>query len=603
MKRIFSILFLSLCFASAAHATTWYVRTDGGTATECTGKANAPYPGSGKGKACAYNHPFYLVTNNTDGSKFAWKIAGGDTVQFEDVGPYYIGQALKGVGQSWLACVGDNLDCVLPALPAGTAAKPTRFLGKNAGSCHTAGHTGTLNPTQWIGLNADFWMLSIMDTSNVDVECFDFTQPDQCSMGGTGFLPHDQICSNGVNNFVKHGLMLSYLTGQGPSNAKVADLSIHGLGGEAISGGKMNKAAGDVMNLTDIYLYGNGGAGFDSDAGGCGNSCESVGTVNIAHWVVNWNGCVEVKPNGGTIGGKGYTDCTDQSHSGYGDGFTMIAEGNSTWNISDISVNWNTQDGFDGLHMGDDPTTTPLVNISRLSAQGNMGQQIKTGGDITLRNSWVNTNCRRLAYPFAGNPADYNKVLGDFCRAGPIGNAIQLLDGRYAIIQNNTTLGYSHTMWAFLCVEGQKCGRGTKVVFQNNLNYGTQDPNSGDIATPAGLYFGEDQFAITNPFANPGSAIDHNLWFGVRGTGPFRACPQDIHEKNAVCKDPLLMGEVQTGKEQDGLTPFPRANSPALKAGAAITGITADFTGAPHSTPPAIGAFSSPAGAGLQSHR
>jgi hypothetical protein len=33
-------------------ATTYYVRTDGGSASQCTGLVNAPYPGSGTGQAC-----------------------------------------------------------------------------------------------------------------------------------------------------------------------------------------------------------------------------------------------------------------------------------------------------------------------------------------------------------------------------------------------------------------------------------------------------------------------------------------------------------------------------------------------------------------------
>ncbi|GGG69958.1 hypothetical protein GCM10011585_10100 [Edaphobacter dinghuensis] len=595
MKKILLSLFLVLSCVSA-HAKTWYIRTDGGTATQCTGLVNAAYSGSGTAQPCAYNHPFYLVTNNVDTTPFAWKIAGGDTVQFEDVGPYYIGQGFNGLGQSWLACASDNLDCVLPNLPAGTAGNPTRFLGKNAGSCHTAGHTGTLNPTQWIGLNGDFWMLSIQNTSYVDVECFDFTQPDQCSMGGTGFLPADQVCSNGVNNYVKHGLMLSYLTGQGPSNSTVSDLSIHGLSNEAVSGGKMNQSASDVMNLSDIYIYGNGGAGFDSDAGNCGNSCESVGTVNINHWIVNWNGCVEVKPNGGTIGGNGYTDCTDQSHSGYGDGFTMIAEGNSTWNVSDISVNWNTQDGFDGLHMGDDPTTNPVVNITRLSAQGNMGQQLKTGGSIKLTNSWFNGNCRRLSTPFAPNPNGYNAQLGDFCRAGPISIAIQLLDGRSSTIENNTSVGYSQTMWAFLCVEGQTCSTATQVVFLNNLNFGINDPDSGDNPVPAGMYFGESPFAVTDPFANQGSSISHNLWYGVRGAAPFGTCPQDVtYETNAVCANPKLVAET----DYDNINPALTASSPAIGAGIPITGMATDFADASRPVSnPSIGAFEYGSGTG-----
>jgi hypothetical protein len=85
---------------TAGPGTTWYIRKDGGTASECTGKTNAAYSGSGINQACAFNHPFFLLTNNVDNSPFKWKIAGGDTVPFADVGPYYLGEQLNGMG--WL---------------------------------------------------------------------------------------------------------------------------------------------------------------------------------------------------------------------------------------------------------------------------------------------------------------------------------------------------------------------------------------------------------------------------------------------------------------------------------------------------------------------
>ena len=48
--------------AHATHAaTTYYVRTDGGDASQCTGRADAAYPGSGTGQACAWKHPFYAL--------------------------------------------------------------------------------------------------------------------------------------------------------------------------------------------------------------------------------------------------------------------------------------------------------------------------------------------------------------------------------------------------------------------------------------------------------------------------------------------------------------------------------------------------------------
>ncbi|WP_460815069.1 hypothetical protein, partial [Luteimonas pelagia] len=59
-----------LAWGSAQAATTFHVRADGGSASQCTGRADAPYPGSGTGQACAWRSPETALAN----------IAGGDTV-------------------------------------------------------------------------------------------------------------------------------------------------------------------------------------------------------------------------------------------------------------------------------------------------------------------------------------------------------------------------------------------------------------------------------------------------------------------------------------------------------------------------------------------
>ncbi|MEO6911121.1 MAG: hypothetical protein ABI158_09375, partial [Edaphobacter sp.] len=115
MKRIILSLFLALTCVSA-HAATWYIRTDGGTSAQCNGHTNAALAGA-TGANCALSNPFYLVTDNTTGAAFSWTfsglggaVAGGDTIQFEDVGPYYMGETLNGLGTHWIACGTDGSD-------------------------------------------------------------------------------------------------------------------------------------------------------------------------------------------------------------------------------------------------------------------------------------------------------------------------------------------------------------------------------------------------------------------------------------------------------------------------------------------------------------
>jgi hypothetical protein len=90
-----------------SQGTTWYIRADGGTNTQCTGKTNAAYPGSGTNQACAFNHPFQML--NYDGTWTSFK--GGDTIQFADSGSasqtYYMGEQNSGIGNDWHSQLGD----------------------------------------------------------------------------------------------------------------------------------------------------------------------------------------------------------------------------------------------------------------------------------------------------------------------------------------------------------------------------------------------------------------------------------------------------------------------------------------------------------------
>ena len=55
MRHILTSISLGLLFAGAANAqTTYFVRNDGGTPAQCTGKVDAPYPGTGLAQPCAF---------------------------------------------------------------------------------------------------------------------------------------------------------------------------------------------------------------------------------------------------------------------------------------------------------------------------------------------------------------------------------------------------------------------------------------------------------------------------------------------------------------------------------------------------------------------
>jgi hypothetical protein len=573
--------------APAAAGVTWYIRLDGGSNTQCTGTTNAAYAGTGLNQPCAYNHPFQMLTYSG-----TWTaLHGGDTIQFEDQGPYLMGEENQGVGTDWHAQIGTICptpngfggDCVLPIFPSGTASDPTRIVGANSGSCHNAAHTGLVNPTVLEGSGwGAFAVLDFQGTNYVTASCLEITQPDTCTrLGNNGGQ-----CGS-TNNYVSFaGIILEYQTAQGPSNLTLQDIAVVGLSANGILGSYVNTLSADVMTASDIYIIGNGTSGWNGDGGGCGTSCESVGTMNLSYIEVDWNGCVAVKPYNTNVPStqNAYTDCYDDNSAGYGDGFVQIAAGNLTLNVVHSHFRWNTQDGFDSLHLSDDVTTSPSVHLYDSWSEGNEGQTFKLGAGSASSaiNNVSISNCRVMgtASNFPLNPSGWDAGLSDFCRAAGDQWAFQLNNGTAVTLENNTSVGYGTTMYDFECAYGApNCAtNGATIVFVNNISKGYPDPGTGVQAS--GMYFGAG-----NPFATAGSVMTNNLWDTLQTGCPASATA--AYEKKPVCSDPLLVGESNINAINPGLT----SRSPAIGAGLAISGITTDYNGSTRPNPPALGAF------------
>jgi hypothetical protein len=583
--------------ATSGTGTTWYIRQDGGTNTQCTGKTNAAYPGSGTTQACAFNHPFQML--NSSGGWAAMK--GGDTIQFADPSnvshTYFIGEENNGVGTDWHnnqlsnicptanSAAGAGADCVLPILPSGTKASPTRVIGQNAGSCHTAGHTGLVNPTILSGINGVGYVLSVQATNYVSLSCIEVTQPDTCTANyNFGISGHCASSSNFVNGA---GLMLGYLGNKGPSNFTLQDFSAVGIAVTGIQGSHINTASTDVFNASDVYVIGNGLSGWDGDGGGCTTNCETVGTMNLSYVDVEWNGCVAVKPYVSTVGGNGFNYCHGQEDGGYGDGFVQVAAGNMTLNVTHGIFKYNTQDGFDSLHLSDDPKTSPSINISDSWSEGNGGQTFKLGAGTasTAINNVSISNCRILsdstAFAAYNNPKGWVALdSADTCRAGGDEWAFQLNNGTTVTLENNTSVGYGTTMYDVECsIADPNCAaNGAKFIFKNNISMGF--PDAGDSNQLAsGIYLGAGDV-----FANAGSAINNNLWYNMNTGCPDNGIPE---EKTAICADPRLTSESNI----NAIVPTLTSSSPAIGAGVSLSNVTTDFNGTARPNPPAVGAY------------
>jgi hypothetical protein len=580
--------------AQTGPGTIWHIRQDGGNNVQCTGTTNAPYPGSGTGVACAYNHPYQMLSWQGDWTAFA----AGDTMEFDDpptnTTPYYIGEQNGGLGSDWNAQIGKVCPqpnssaaagalCILPILPNGVTIR-----GQNYGSCHTPGHTGLVNPTILSGLNGVFTVLFAQGTSGVTISCIEVTQPDTCTSAGAGYGPGQ--CT-GTSNYVGYaGLMLAYQTNQGPANMTLTDFAVVGTSNRGIQGSHLNLASTDTFTASDIYLIGNGQSGWDGDGGGCNNACESVGTMNLSYMDIEWNGCMAVKPY--NIGltpeqnTNGFNYCYGQNTQGYGDGFVQIAAGNLTMNVTHSLFKYNTQDGFDGAHLSDDPTTAPSTNISSSWSEGNAGQTFKigAGASSTAINNVSISNCHILSQPssFPNNPPGWITLdSGDTCRASGDQWALTLRANTSITLENNTSVGYGTVMYDLECSLFVTNCNGATFVFTNNISKGYPDPaNAGQLAS--GFYFGpggSGQPAVSSAIAT----ASNNLWNTMRTGCPDNALPG---ETNYVCADPLLAGESNI----DAINPSLTSTSPAIGAGVAITGITTDFNGVTRPNPPSIGA-------------
>src|SRR3954447_10709017 len=118
MKLPACYLFIALLAGPALlSGSTWYVRSDGGDRSQCTGTKDAPYSTKTSGKQdCGLKHPFYLFTTDPPTSRAAeapqWIVQGGDTIVLKN-GEYRIGYKSNELTGYWnvTTCRGNPANC------------------------------------------------------------------------------------------------------------------------------------------------------------------------------------------------------------------------------------------------------------------------------------------------------------------------------------------------------------------------------------------------------------------------------------------------------------------------------------------------------------
>jgi hypothetical protein len=371
---MFILLTLSI---QAAAATTWYVRSDGGNASQCTGKANAAYSGSGSGQACAWEHPFVALPPG--GSA---RIQGGDTLHIGP-GDYMMGLGAPNTGSCYES---GSYECYMAQIPSGPSpSQPTRILG--------AGHDKGCSQAPELWGTARAWMVANLEgSSNVELACLEITDRSSCILShcnGGNCGGEVAACKNSApfGDWATTGI-----SARDSSQVVLKDINIHGLANRGVHAGRISD-----WTIERTRINANGWIGWDGDLA-TGDSSNS-GTIRFLASEIGFNGCAERWPGGEIFG------CWGQKTGGYGDGLG-VGESGGHWIFEDSTIHHNTSDGIDLLYLNDQGQVT----IQRTLVDSNAGNQIKVSRSALIENSVVVGNC---SY-FIDEP---NMLDGDHCRA------------------------------------------------------------------------------------------------------------------------------------------------------------------------------------------
>jgi len=598
LSRGILLLLLVVLISPSIFASTWYVRRDGGTrhssnvpSGQCDGKADVAYPGSGVNKHCAFKDFRYMWDDGSGrvGSG-AWVIAGGDTViirgcaaaktQSNPSDPdCRIGwDAPTGMPDSWCYAVGSYI-CYNPPIPAGTAAQHTRILGQNYANCNVGGATNpklyASNLTQLFGGFSLKYALNLTATKYVDVQCLEITSHNgQCTKGGAPAYPRGCNTNQPLDDFDDEGIRTDNTT----ANVTFQDVYVHGFNDAGIFG-----PIGGPITMTRVFVGFNGKVGWQFDDGS--NTPDAAGSSITASYVTMiGNGCYEEYPVKHAFSAQA---CYDDNSGGFGDAWSGQDTDMDFFICDHCEMAYNTKDAFIGPH-----TNVHTLTITNSKSYGNMGAQWKwinaPGGTVTFKNNLTIGNFARFQAPIPGAAHSFalasglgGAYLSDYGRAGGNTVAFNSQQNSHVLFANNTFVDYSQTVFLLSCGPASnnhngQCG-GTSFVFTNNIFLGYYLKGS----EPPGLFYIDDRsIKVTS---------SHNIEYGNR-SGFSDKCGGDI-----ICSDPRLVNQPpqQGWTNQTFLDNFnfsPRSDSPAIKHGTPINGITTDYYGTPRPNPPTIGA-------------
>lgn len=517
---------------------TYYIRMDGGTAEQCDGLSDTPYPGAGLNQPCAWNHPFHALPPGSSA-----RIAGGDTLIIGD-GSYQMGYGAPG---SETCDYESSYDCHLSAIPSGADFDhPTRVLGAGWDKgCADA-------PELW-GTGRPWMILNLTDSSNVQIACLEVTDHSSCI--------EDHLDSNGGSIYTCQRERPPYgdwadtgLFAEDSENVWLKDLYIHGLANNGVLAGRLTD-----WTVENLQVSGNGWVGWNGDIEG---EDANRGTLAFRNWQVEWNGCGETYPE------KEHLGCWGQEAGGYGDGVGTGTTGGH-WIIEDSIFRNNTSDGLD-LYYARLPDA--VIDIRRTLASGNGGNQIKiTASNASIENTIIVSNCGYFNdFPY------WNE--DDSCRAAGDGLVLAIQPGGKFDVVNSTLTGEGVCLMIAECALDKTCTGNEQIRVINTLFQGQKSFFYPQEDVSFAWYDYESMPPmVKNPFM-----VSYSVITDVR-FGNVTPCPGD----NNLCA-------VQAGLADQSLYSFDAhllEGSPAINAGLGDLAPMLDFQNLLRDETPDIGAF------------
>lgn len=407
-------------------AMVYYIRTDGGSNEQCTGLSDAPYPGSGTSRHCAWDHPFRAFPPG--GTP---RISGGDTLIIS-TGSYMMGY---GAPQTENCDASGAFNCLMPPIPSGPSpAHLTRILGDSQ------------SPPELWGAERPWFIINLTDSSNVEIGYLEITDHSGCVEFHSGGLACER-------DNPPYGPWAAYgLYAEDSSGVYLHDVNIHGLAAGGVHAGRLTD-----WTVENVRIAGNGFVGWDGDLWDEYGDSNS-GTLTFHRWTVEWNGCGETYP------GEQPTGCWAQSAGGYGDG-VATGESGGHWAVEDSVIRYNTSDGLDFLYIREPGSS---IEIRRTLAEGNAGNQIKNArGPLLIENSIIIGSCGF----FEGQPFTFDV---DNCRALGTALALGLMAGDAVTVTNNTFTSEGDCLVTAECGD-TNCSGSESVLLRNNLFQGQVD--------------------------------------------------------------------------------------------------------------------------------